>query len=69
MGVQGTIDPGKAVMYSYAAISVSSLFVGFVSLWLKSRKKALYCILLYMSASVWWFFSLHDASLYAIYIL
>ena len=23
MGIQGTIDPGKAVMYAYAAISVS----------------------------------------------
>jgi len=69
MGIQGTIDPGKAVMYSYAAISVSSLFAGILSLWLKSRKKVLYLYYIIMSASVWWFFSLHDASLFKFYFV
>ena len=69
MGVQGTIDPGKAVMYSYAAISVSSLFAGILSLWLKSRKKVLYLYYIIMSASVWWFFSLQGASLFKFYFV
>ena len=69
MGIQGTIDPGKAVMYSYAAISVSSLFAGLLSLWLKSRKKVLYLYYIMMSASVWWFFSLHGASLFTFYLV
>ncbi len=69
MGVQGTIDPGKAVMYSYAAISISSLFAGMLSLWLQSRKKVLYLYYIIMSASVWWFFSLHGASLFMFYFV
>ncbi len=69
MGVQGTIDPGKAVMYSYAAISISSLFAGMLSLWLQSRKKVLYLYYIIMSASVWWFFSLHGASLFIFYFV
>jgi MFS transporter, putative metabolite:H+ symporter len=36
------VDPGKAVMLAYVAISVGDLLIGFVSNWLKSRKKALY---------------------------
>jgi len=69
MGIQGTIDPGKAVMYSYAAISVSSLFAGILSMWLQSRKKVLYLYYIIMSASVWWFFSLQGASLFKFYFV
>jgi MFS transporter, putative metabolite:H+ symporter len=42
MGITEKIDPGKSIMYAYAAISVGDILVGFVSQWLKSRKKALY---------------------------
>jgi MFS transporter, putative metabolite:H+ symporter len=42
MGIKDAIDPGKAIMFAYAAISVGDLLVGFVSQWFKSRKKALY---------------------------
>ena len=42
MGIKEKIDPGKAIMYAYAAISIGDIAVGFVSQWLKSRKKALY---------------------------
>jgi putative MFS transporter len=40
--IQEEINPGKAVMYAYVAISIGDLLIGFVSQWLKSRKKALY---------------------------
>ena len=36
------ISPGKATMFAYAAISIGDILVGFVSHWLKSRKKALF---------------------------
>ena len=42
MGVKGTIDAGKSVMFAYAALSVGDIAIGFVSQKLKSRKKALY---------------------------
>ena len=41
-GIKEKIDPGKAIMYAYAAISIGDILIGFVSQWLKSRKKALY---------------------------
>lgn len=42
MGIKDKIDPGKAIMYAYAAIAIGDILIGFVSQWLKSRKKALY---------------------------
>ena len=42
MGIVETIDPGKAIMYAYVGISIGDILIGFVSQWLKSRKKALY---------------------------
>ena len=41
-GIKESIDPGKAIMYAYAAISVGDILIGFVSQWFRSRKKALY---------------------------
>lgn len=42
MNITEPIDPGKAIMYAYAAISVGDILIGFVSQWFRSRKKALY---------------------------
>ncbi len=41
-GITEKIQPGKAVMYAYIAISIADILIGIVSHWLKSRKKALY---------------------------
>ena len=41
-GLTEKINPGKATMYAYVAISIADVLIGFVSQWLKSRKKALY---------------------------
>jgi MFS transporter, putative metabolite:H+ symporter len=41
-GINEPIDPGKAIMYAYAAISAGDIIIGFVSQWFKSRKKALF---------------------------
>jgi len=42
MGIKEPIDPGKSIMVAYVMISIGDLSVGFISNWLKSRKKALY---------------------------
>ena len=42
MGITEKIDPGKAIMYAYVAISIGDVLIGFVSQWFKSRKNALY---------------------------
>lgn len=36
-----TLDSGRSIMFAYAAIAVGDMFVGFVSQWFQSRKKAL----------------------------
>jgi putative MFS transporter len=41
-GITEKIDSGKAIMYAYVAISIGDILIGFISQWLKSRKKALY---------------------------
>ena len=41
-GLAEPINPGKATMFAYAAISIADVLVGLVSQWLKSRKQALY---------------------------
>jgi hypothetical protein len=41
-GIDEPINPGKAIMFAYVGISIGDVFIGFVSNWLKSRKKALY---------------------------
>lgn len=42
MNMLQPIDSGKAVMFAYAGLSVGDIAIGFVSQYLKSRKKALY---------------------------
>ena len=41
-GIVDEIDPGKAIMFAYAGISVGDILIGMVSQWLRSRLKALY---------------------------
>ncbi|MEY3323964.1 MAG: hypothetical protein RLZ11_278 [Bacteroidota bacterium] len=41
-GIKEKIDPGKAIMYAYAAISIGDILIGLLSQYLRSRKKALF---------------------------
>lgn len=41
-GIEEEINPGKAIMVAYVAISIGDVLIGLLSQWLKSRKKALY---------------------------
>jgi MFS transporter, putative metabolite:H+ symporter len=41
-GIADPVLPKKSTMYAYVAIAIADVLTGFVSHWLKSRKKALY---------------------------
>jgi hypothetical protein len=41
-GIVERVMPGKAIMYAYIGISLGDVLIGFVSHWLRSRKKALF---------------------------
>ncbi len=69
MNIKGTIDPGKAVMFAYAAISVGDVLAGFVCQWFKSRKKALYVYYVIIAISIFWFFNLQGASVNTLYVV
>jgi MFS family permease len=67
MNVSGEIDPGKSVMYAYAAISLGDIAIGLVSQVLKSRKKALFIFYGITVIGMIWFFNLHDKSAQQLY--
>ncbi len=69
MKVNGPVDPGKAVMYSYAAIAIGDVLIGFVSQWFKSRKKALYFFQAITVFSIIWYFNLQGSSAKMVYVV
>ena len=69
MNIQGAIDPGKAIMFAYAAISVGDIAIGLLSQLLKSRKLSLYIFYAITAIGIAWFFNLQGqpvSSLYAV---
>jgi MFS transporter, putative metabolite:H+ symporter len=67
MKVKGPIDPGKGIMVAYAAISVGDILIGFVSQWLKSRKKSLLIFHIITVIGVIWYFNLQGAEASTMY--
>lgn len=66
--IRDQIDPGKAIMFAYAAISIGDILIGFVSQWLRSRKKALYVFYAITAIFMVLFFTtLWDGSANALY--
>lgn len=68
-GIAAEIIPGKATMYAYVAIAVADVLVGFVSQWLRSRKKALYIFYFLTIISIALYFSPVNNSAVAMYII
>lgn len=65
---KNAIESGRAIMYAYAAIAVGDILIGFVSQYLKSRKKALYLFYFFTIVSGIFFFSgsiKNDVTMYA----
>jgi MFS family permease len=67
MDIQGAVDPGKAVMFAYAAISIGDIAVGFISQWMKSRKKAVYLFYCLTVIGICWFFNLQGQTVGTLY--
>lgn len=67
MGIRGKIDPGRAVMFAYASISIGDVAVGLLSQRLRSRKKALYIFYGLTAIGIIWFFNLQGQSPGALY--
>jgi len=65
--IRGEVDPGKAVMYAYAAISVGDVLIGLVSQVLRSRKKALLIFYGITAAGIVLFFSQRNGTAGAMY--
>jgi len=68
-GIQGKIEPGKAVMLAYVAISIADLLIGFVSQWLKSRKKALYIFYFLTIVGIVLYFLQYNGSVISMYLI
>lgn len=69
MNIKGTVDPGKSVMFAYVAISIGDVLVGFISQWLKSRKKAIYIFYAITVLAIAWFFNIGGQSVNTLYLV
>lgn len=63
------VDPGKAIMLSYVAIAFGDLFIGFLSNWLRSRKKALYIYYVFTILSIILFFTQQGGNSHNMYLV
>jgi MFS family permease len=52
MGIKEKIDPGLAIMWAYIGISAGDFMSGFISQWLKSRKKAILGMMIFTAVGV-----------------
>jgi MFS family permease len=66
---QNAIDSGKAIMYAYVAIAIGDIVIGFVSQYLKSRKKALYLFYFLTIIFVVLFFSSFNSNDTVMYVI
>jgi hypothetical protein len=66
--IQGVVDPGKSIMYAYAAISLGDVLIGLISQWFKSRKMALYLFYAITALGIIWFFNLEQQTATTLYL-
>lgn len=69
MGVQGPINPGKAIMICYAALTFGDLASGYLSQLMRSRKKVLYIFYTLVLISVVLYFNMYGASVGLFYTI
>ena len=67
MNVKGIVDPGKGIMVAYAAISVGDIAIGFISQWLKSRKKSLWLFHIITAIAVIAYFNMQGQTSTTVY--
>lgn len=68
-GFTEEVLPKKSTMYAYVAIAIADVLIGFVSHWLKSRRKALFIFYILTVISIAFYFTQQNgtaAGMYAI---
>ena len=69
LGIAEDIQPKKATMVAYVAIAIGDVLVGFVSHWLRSRKKALFIFYIFTAISIYFYFTQQNGSATAMYLI
>ena len=69
LGVTEAINPGRAIMYHYIGASLGSLTTGFLSQWLKSRRKSILIALIALTFSIAGYFSAFGATSGLFYLI
>ncbi|MEQ1552786.1 MAG: MFS transporter [Ferruginibacter sp.] len=68
-GVTEKVLPKKATLFAYSAIAIADVLIGFVSHWLKSRKKALYIFYFITVVSIALYFMQAGGSANTMYLI
>ena len=61
--------PKLSIMYAYVCISIADVLAGFVSHWLKSRKKALYIFYILTAISILFYFNQQNGTAAGMYVI
>ncbi len=69
MHVQGEVNPGKAVMVAYVAISIGDVAIGLLSQYLRSRKKALYVFYVITILAIMLYFNQQEGTANGMYVI
>jgi putative MFS transporter len=67
LGVTSEVNPGHAIAFGYAGLSLGDLACGLMSQYFKSRRKAVAMFLGITAVGVVWFLNLHGASIELFY--
>jgi MFS family permease len=68
-GISETVLPKKSTMYAYVAIAFADVLVGFVSHWLRSRKKALFLFYVLTIIAIFFYFNQQNGSAAGMYLI
>ena len=69
LGITEEVLPKKSTMLAYVSISVADLLVGFVSQWLRSRKKALYIFYIFTAIAIIFYFTQNNGTAAGMYVI
>ncbi|MEO7768662.1 MAG: MFS transporter, partial [Ferruginibacter sp.] len=68
-GLSEEVLPKKSTMFAYVAIAVADVLVGFVSHWLKSRKKTLFIFYIFTIISIFFYFTQQSGTAAGMYVI
>lgn len=68
-GIEEEVMPKKSTMFAYVAIAIADVLVGFVSHWLKSRKKTLFIFYILTMVSILFYFTQQNGTAAGMYFI